>query len=158
VSAAAFRFAEALSVGLPCRVIHGELGPYISRFTLRESPDGGHIYLHFFHRGDADRDLHNHPWPGRSFVLAGGYWEERLRSDGSIARHKFLPGETNILEPDTFHRVDLIEPERGCWTLFSTGPKAQSWGFRDRDTGVFTPWREALQRRGLVPVEKGGAP
>lgn len=36
------------------------------------------IYLHRFHRGDDDAELHNHPWTfSVSFVLAGGYVEER---------------------------------------------------------------------------------
>lgn len=113
------------------------------------------MYLHFFHRDDIDRELHSHPWSGNSVILAGGYREER--------RHRLLNGSwevrTRVLEagahvdigPDTFHRVDLLDPTYGCWTLFTTGPRVESWGFWDRDTDVFTPWREQLARRGLLP-------
>ena len=139
----------ALAEKLPCRVIMGEQGPYLSRYTLRELDDGGHVYLHFFHRGDADLQLHNHPWAGTSLILAGGYREER-RVGQRVEERVYRPGDVSVLEPNTFHRIDLLEPERGCWTLFSIGPRVQSWGFWDRDGGAFTPWREALAARGLA--------
>lgn len=145
---------EQLAAQLPCRVIHGEQGPYLSRYTLAALPSGGHVYLHHFHRSDADRDLHNHPWPGSSIILAGGYNEERREtaSDGSyfIEPRVRFPGDIVTLEPDTFHRVDLLDPVAGCWTLFTTGMRSQSWGFWNRDTGILTPWRDALASRGLL--------
>lgn len=144
----------SLASKLPCRVICGEQGPYLSRYTLRALDDGGMVYLHHFHRGDADRDLHNHPWPGSSLILAGGYREERRVSDGlggfTVEPRVYVEGDVNEIGPDTFHRVDLLNPEAGAWTLFTVGAKAQSWSFWDRDTGILTPWREALSRRGLL--------
>ncbi len=148
-----FELLARFATGLPCRTIHGEEGPYLSRYTLTELAGGGFVYLHFFHRGDVDRELHSHPWSGRSVILAGGYVEERREGEEGAYRvvsRTYRPGETSGLAADTFHRVDLLEPARGCWTLFTTGPKAASWGFWDRDSGVFTPWREALARRGLL--------
>ncbi|MFI5296527.1 MAG: hypothetical protein ACHREM_00395 [Polyangiales bacterium] len=161
-----FSFCESLAATLPCRVITGELGPYLSRYTLREHADGSFDFLHFFHRGDADRELHNHPWAGSSLILAGGYVEERRMPDDSVAVATYAPGSINVLAPDTFHRVDLIDP-RGCWTLFRVGVKQQSWGFWNRDTHVFTPWRDLLRARGRVfydhreekkPLEPGAGP
>lgn len=139
-----------LASSLPCRVICGEHGPYLSRYTLRALDSGGMVYLHHFHRGDADRELHNHPWAGSSIILAGGYVEERRGYGMSIERRTFHVGDTNVLEPDTYHRVDLLDPTAGCWSLFTTGPKVQTWHFWDRATGVLTPWRDALARRGLL--------
>lgn len=141
---ALFQFAETL----PKRTIDHEEGPYLSRYTLAELPDGGHLYLHFFHRSDIDLDLHNHPWPGRSLILTGGYREERREGDRVVER-VYRRGDVNILDADTFHRVDLLTPDLGCWTLFMTGPKEQSWGFWDRTTGAYTGWREAIALRGL---------
>lgn len=143
-------FLSALSGLLPGRAISHENGPYLSRFTLTETDTGGHVYLHFFHRSDADLELHNHPWAGTSLILTGGYREER-RFRGGIETRIFRPGDVNVLMPDTFHRVDLLDPAAGCWTLFVTGQRVQDWGFWDRYTDVFTPWKEALRKRGLLP-------
>lgn len=141
---------EDIAAKLPVRVIMGEQGPYL--YTLRENDDGSHVYLHFFHRGDADRELHNHPWAGRSTILWGSYREERrvLNDDHDwvVVDKVYEPGDKNDIQPRTFHRVDLLTA--GVWTLFETGQKVQSWHFWDRDTGVYTPWREALARRGLL--------
>lgn len=152
----AFDYCKALAADLPRRDIPNEHGIYLSRYTVRDLHIGGAIYLHHFHASDADSDLHNHPWPGSSLILAGGYREERRVPWGegveAIEQRVYLPGDTNILAPDTFHRVDLLDPANGCWTLFTTGAKVQSWHFWDRDTGILTPWREALARRGITPT------
>ena len=123
--------ARARSGLLPCRVILGEHGVLLSRYTVRELESGGRLYLHHFHRSDADDDLHNHPWSGSSTILAGGYTEERLHPDGSIRSRTYLPGDSVDLMPNTFHRVDLLDPAAGCWTLFRTSRRVQSWGFID---------------------------
>ncbi len=145
-------FAESiirLSHQLHGRTIHGEHGPYLTRYTVSDLPLGDHIYLHRFHRSDADRDLHSHPWGGSSLILRGGYSEER-RVDGGpeINRRSFRASDVNILTPDTFHRVDLLDGE--SWSLFTTTSRCADWSFWDRDTGIETPWREALARRGLL--------
>ena len=107
------------------------------------------LYLHHFHRSDADLELHNHPWRWAvSLVLAGGYSEERRVEDGDgwrVARRRLGPWRLNFLTADTFHRVDLLE--RDAWTIFLVGPKAQGWGFWDRETGEYTPWREFIARQ-----------
>jgi hypothetical protein len=141
---------ERIAATLPKRVIVGERGPYLERYTLRELQDGSMVYLHHFVRGDEDRELHSHPWSGRSTILVGGYREERRLSDGSVFSYDLKPGMTNTLLPDTFHRVDLYDET--CWTLFEVTARCQSWGFWNRETGCFTPWREYLVARGL-PVD-----
>jgi hypothetical protein len=143
---------QALADTLPSRTFIGaDEGPYLTRYILCKLPDRRQVNLHFFHRSDEDVQLHNHPWPGRSLILTGGYVEERL-VDGEIRAKTFLPGDVSELRPDTFHRVDLLEPEKGCWTLFTLGPKEQTWGFLERDLNTFTPWREFIAAKGLVPV------
>ena len=156
------------------RVIFDREGesPYLSRFYLRgrprmldgsepfdESgapkkaaifPDGVAVYLHRFHRSDSDGALHNHPWKwARSLVLAGGYIEERRAKDWrsppwhSVERRVIRPFSWNKIDATDFHRVDLIESD--CWSLFIAGPKTgESWGFWDRWTGKFLPWREFI--------------
>lgn len=148
----AARLAE-LASGLDRRDIPNEHGVYLTRWLVRELEDGGRVYLHHFQQSDATEELHNHPWSGFSVILAGGYLEERLLPDGRIARRAVLPGDENELAAETFHRVDLLTPTLGCWTLFGVGAKVQSWGFLDRETHEFTPWRMALARRRIVPTE-----
>jgi len=106
-------------------------------------PDGKiGLYLHRFHRGDDDGALHNHPWEWAvSFVLLGGYWEER-RVGNRVVRHEVRPGTLNFISASDFHRVDLRDGE--AWTLFMVGPKSQGWGFWDRVTGQYMPWRQFI--------------
>lgn len=56
--------------------------PYLTRcYLLGKDWTWGNIYLHHFHSSDQGDELHNHPWSwGLSFVLAGGYYEERVRN------------------------------------------------------------------------------
>ena len=106
-------------------------------------PDYGFgLYLHKFHRGDNDRALHGHPWQwALSFVIAGGYLEERRIGRRVVARG-VPPLSFNWISHDDFHRVDLVEDD--AWTLFLVGPRVSSWSFWDRETGQETPWREFL--------------
>jgi hypothetical protein len=136
----------------------------------RDDPFG--VVLHHFQSSDADHELHNHPWDwGVAIILTGGYREERrfhakaaplpfdmelptalLRELANlryvVRRRWFMPGSVNILFANTFHRVDLADEKAGCWTLFIHGKRIQSWGFWNRYTDKFTPWREFVSRRG----------
>lgn len=154
----------------PPRIIYDHAGdgsPYLSRYYLRGNysmtdgsspydehgnpktnaiaPKGIGIYLHRFHRGDNDMELHNHPWKWSfSIILVGGYIEERRVGD-RVIRRVLRAGRFNWIGSDDFHRVDLLDGD--AWTLFVAGPKFGSWGFWDRFTKVFTPWREFLAKR-----------
>lgn len=151
-----------ISRHLPLRVIAAEEGDYLHRFYVcgpapHNFPPGVRVvlgrlpvtvFLHRFVRSDRDRELHNHPWDRAwSLVLAGGYVEERRHGD-EVRTHVVRPWSWNKLLANTFHRVDLIEND--CWTIFVTGDRVQDWGFWDRDTGGYTPWREYLRQRGLL--------
>lgn len=110
------------------------------------------VFLHRFLRSDGDLELHNHPWDrSLSFILAGGYREERRRRvllDGReldvVEQRVVRPFRFNRIDADDFHRVDLLEDD--AWTVFITGPKVKSWGFWDRFTGEYIDWREHLRR------------
>lgn len=122
-------------VHAPGRTITDDGGdPYLSRFYVTPDADWWRnrlpgVFLHYFHRGDNDRELHNHPWEwGFSFILTGGYHEDRLdRTTTEVVRKKVLPGDINRIDHFTFHRVDMLHPERGCWTIFVTGPGLKIW-------------------------------
>lgn len=139
---------EWLAAELPRYSIGKGSDVYLDRYDLLDTPWFA-VVLHCFRRGDADPELHNHPWRwALSMVLSGGYSEERVIR-GSVYRRTVRPGRLNLIWADTYHRVDLLEGE--CWTLFVTGSKSQSWGFKDRWTGRVTPWREFVAAREARP-------
>jgi hypothetical protein len=142
------------------RTFETEGSPYLSRFyLLRKSkpkpeadddePDRPFsVYLHYFHRGDEDHELHNHPW-GWSFsiILTNGYLEERW-TGREIVKRVLRPGSLNILRFNDFHRVDLRDPSKGAWTLFFAGKRVQDWGFWHPTIHTeYMPWREFIKER-----------
>lgn len=139
---------ESIVEKLPSRTISTNGNPYLTRWYLwpegpRDIEDEGSdlpfaMFLHKFHRGDADRDQHNHPWDlSVAIVLAGGYREERGEETRVV-----LPGTVNVIRGDDFHRVDLLNPTLGSWSLFVAGRKTGGWGFRDKVTGAFIPQKD----------------
>jgi hypothetical protein len=127
--------------------------PYLRRFyitskTDKERPFG--LYLHYFHRGDEDRELHNHPWKkSYSLILTGGYDEERALADG-IAIRSLRTGRINVIRDTDFHRI-MLNKSYGAhtWTLFMSGariPKTpegyKDWGFWNRETDKYIPHQE----------------
>ena len=145
------RLCEAVAGRCRVRVIEGLDGsPFLSKYLLAgRATDGWRLCLHQFHRGDEDPEPHNHPWWCASLIVVGGYREERLRADGAVVATELRPGSVNVIGLDAFHRVDLLDGE--CWTLFLSAPRAQRWGFVDRATRSFVPWREFIARKGMVP-------
>ena len=144
---------KKLIVGLKSRTIETDGRPYLTRFYVwpgkpRTNDDEDSatsklpfaIFVHFFHRGDSDRELHNHPWKTSvSLILSGGYVEEREEGLRTLR-----PGMINVIRGTDFHRVELLKPDQGCWTIFIAGRKASDWGFKARGSNVFVPWREYI--------------
>lgn len=150
---------------IPCKVIANDEGdPYLLRVYLTPDADWWRrwlpgVYLHHFYRSDADRELHNHPWEwALAFILRGGYVEEYQQQDSWlgvrlgkpwIEKRTFRPGSLNVITPRTFHRVELLDPDRGAWSLFVAGPRYRDWGFISRDGSLFETYdqREARLAR-----------
>jgi len=117
------------------------------------------FFLHHFFRGDADEAVHNHPWSwSASLILTGGYREDRWDPEQkALGTRYFFPGDVNVIRRDDFHRVTLLTPERGCWTLFlATGRVEEKsdhdWGFLDPETEQYTPWGPWVARRRAQPT------
>jgi hypothetical protein len=135
-----------------------EGNPYLTRyFFFGKERALFNIFLHRFQASDRDKSpdngsllLHSHPWRASvMLILAGGYVEERRQPDDTVMPHTFTPGSINYLNDYHFHRVDLLEQDG--WSLFITGPRRSyksSWGFWDRQTKVYTGFREMLDRMG----------
>lgn len=120
------------------------------------------VFLHHFQSDDATLDFHNHPYEdSNAYILAGGYFEERayfaIKGKPSLTNFltsawmRFSAGSRNKIRPWTFHRVELIDKKRGCWTIFVAGKKIQPWGFWNRNTGEFRVWTG--KPAGLPPPE-----
>lgn len=103
------------------------------------------LFLHHFHQGDMDRHPHNHPWKlSFSYILLGGYVEYRGR-DGKDVR-TLLPGSVNVIGRNTYHRVELLDPVGGCWSLFAHAERIGDWGFWVNGLG-HTPKDEYIANR-----------
>lgn len=150
------RKLEAVTEKLHSYTISTGGNPYLTRWYLwpegpRDVNDEGSdlpfaMFLHKFHRGDADRDQHNHPWDlSVAIILAGGYQEDRGNETRVV-----LPGTVNVIRKDDFHRVDLLDPTMGSWSLFVAGRKTGGWGFRDKTTGAFIPQKDYLAAKGMT--------
>ena len=110
---------------------------YLTRWVLwgKRFGDGCKVFLHWFHRGDAEPYDHDHPWPFWSLILWGGYYEWT----GHV---RIWYGPLSLLRrpANWHHRVELPEGHK-CWTLVWTGPKERSWGFHCPG-GKWIPWRQ----------------
>ena len=133
--------------------------PYMNRYWVARFGDGGlndegervpwiALRVHWIRSGDDGRDYHDHPWNFVSWILRGGYHEERpvtaaggvmgtgaeeYRADpaGPYARHTYLAGDVLFRKATNWHRLRLPGEYRdtGTWTLVLTFPVAQKWGF-----------------------------
>ncbi len=110
-----------------------------------------HIRLHWIKRRVHDRDLHNHPFPYRTFILAGWYTEEYRYG---MSTGPYTPyGDATHVKGDTttgafgyFHRISRV-PDDGVWTLFCMNGDSGKWGF-DVD-GRFVESREYFETYGV---------
>jgi hypothetical protein len=84
------------------------------------------VFLHKFHKGDPG-DVHNHPWPYFTLILAGGYYEWVLSGNCEIRKWR-RPGHFRFCSANSYHRIEL-KPDVTPWTLFMPGPQRQEWGF-----------------------------
>ena len=128
--------------------IAGQL--YMRRWRLVHTRWFG-IRVHQIVRSD-NRDVHDHPFAFVSFILRGGYYENRpvhTRAflEWRIAYRKELepgdldttarwcgPGTLVFRRARDLHRLDLKceqggGDERPCWTLVFRGPTEHDWGF-----------------------------
>lgn len=116
---------------------------YLNRWGLSHDRIGG-ILLHAMEAPDPGVDLHDHPWWFVSFVLWGGYTEQRslVREAPMLAQiaERFGPSALRGVEVkrrplsmrsmrlDECHTITTLH-RRTCWTLVIKGPRRRSWGF-----------------------------
>lgn len=136
---------------LPSITISKDGLAYLTRyFVFLKDRVVGNIFIHHFHRSDMDVGsdgqglLHNHPFDWSfSLVLSGGYIEERKQLDGKVIKKVIKPWSFNFINKRVYHRVDLLNEQQGCWSIFFTGSrKNNSWEFWDRATDQYIPWNK----------------
>lgn len=95
-------------------------------------------------------------------------WLTRWKNENPLVRHysdsgltvatrTMLPGMINVIGQNTFHKVTSLR-RKSVWTLFVTGRKASSWGFKNPRTGVFEHWREHHARQRLASLVRNPNP
>lgn len=99
------------------------------------------IRLHHILEPDDARDLHDHPWNARTFVLLGGYTE--VRENGSpIVRWS---GDTALLRYGEYHRIIDVDRYLGALTLFVVYRERGPWGFLVNGRKV--PWHQYPEKQ-----------
>jgi len=116
--------------------------PYLERYYLflkdrKRFPFN--VFLHKFLKGDP-ADVHDHPWPYATLILAGGYyeWIPQFDAQGRVSceiRKWRGPGHFRICGANSYHRIEL-KPGVTAWSLFMPGPQRQEWGFRYNNAWV----------------------
>jgi hypothetical protein len=91
------------------------------------------VFLHKFHKGDPG-DVHDHPWPYFTLILAGGYYEWILSGNCEIRKWR-APGHFRFCSATSYHRIELKEGVTP-WTLFIPGPHKREWGFLVKDKWI----------------------
>lgn len=99
------------------------------------------VRVHHILRSDAGRDPHDHPWPFVTIVLRGGYWEHRFDAFGSFTGRKWHgPGSVLFRRARDLHLLEL-PTGKTAWTLFITGRKQQTWGFKPEGAPKIPHWQ-----------------
>lgn len=120
-------------------ILDGDL--YLSRLNLIATPWFS-VKLHWIHRPDPDRDLHDHPWLFVALVLRGSYWEYESKDPANTPGKLRLIKWFNFKNTKTGHRIS--QTVGNVLTLVVTGPKdrEKDWGFYDAETLEYKHWRE----------------
>ena len=122
---------------------------YLTRVHLTPMTRWGRLYLHIFHRGDADRDPHDHPFDFWTFSLTS-YWEMVMDDEGELEAQKVRRWRWTKREATHAHRVvgPVTRFKRNTWrdgvsnrvhevtlgrrwfiTIVWRGPTFRRWGF-----------------------------
>jgi hypothetical protein len=128
-----------------------ESPPYLLRWFLIPRNRIFNIYLHEFHRSDADFALHDHPWANISWLLSNEYTEHTIAAGGVHHREIRKVGDVVFRRATAAHRIELHAGV--CRSLFITGPKLRTWGFHCPKGWV--PWRQFVDSSDSGRIGKG---
>jgi len=135
------------------QVVYGKEGehetPYLTRWKI------GRLRFHIFHRGDADPDLHDHPWRFWTFPLTP-YVEQtqkgyqvvdafRLHFRPASHAHRVVARVTTDGGPCSKYVTPVLS-DKPIYTIVWVGKKERDWGFHveGRRGTRWIPWREYI--------------
>jgi quercetin dioxygenase-like cupin family protein len=99
------------------------------------------VYIHRIFKSDEDANEHSHPWNFLSFILKGGYIEQR-NGKGKI----MTPGNYMMMGVNEYHKITVIKPTT---TLVITGPRICNWGYKTEHGHVNSAIYRLNKRYGL---------
>lgn len=114
---------------------------YLTRWRLVQTPWFG-FYLHRMDGPDPRPTLHDHPWPFVSFILRGGYWEDRL-DPHELQTHKRRVRFVNVMPIFGAHSIRHLL-RTPTWTFLVVGRRRRMWGYLEKfsldDSWLWTPF------------------
>lgn len=99
---------------------------YLERLRIIETPLAS-IYLHRLGTPDSRPTLHDHPWSFVSFIVRGGYVEQRLNLHTRKPERKHRRW-VNIMRRDDAHYIESLD-RTPTWTLLLVGRRRRTWGY-----------------------------
>ena len=125
--------------------------PYLTRIVI------GRLRFHKFHRGDADPDMHDHPWSFWTFPLTS-YVEQTPMGFFAVKRfqwhfrpatyaHRVLGPVSEVIANSWPWPTKVLRPpleQKPIYTIVWMGEKERDWGFfvRKDECLTWVPWRE----------------
>ena len=123
--------------------------PFLTRIKL--TPFGrykGGLYFHKFHRPDADRHLHDHPFDFWTFPLTS-YLEDVVGEDGVIVTKLVRAFRLHRRPAEHIHKIigHARDRKRPTYSIVWRGRKRREWGFHTESGWVhwkaYRRWVEA---------------
>lgn len=126
----------------------GEL--HFRRYRLLATP-WFNVYIHEIRQSDMDAHFHDHPWPFKSRILKGSYYEESLNNGlMSHVRHmNFFEGDIVEHLATDYHKITLLTPV--VWTLVITSGRERVWGYHTSQGWIDHKAYRQLKRAGQLP-------
>lgn len=117
---------------------------YITRLHIIKTPWFA-VCLHWINKPDEEPFLHDHPVSFLSFIIRGGYVENRNGLIKTRNWFNFIRASVNDV-----HRIDLVKPN--TVTLCFMGPKVREWGFHipstlHRDKLFWVLWKDYYDKK-----------
>lgn len=99
---------------------------YLTRWRLVQTPLFA-LYLHRMDGPDPRPTLHDHPWPFVSFILRGGYWEDRLNAHTLVTKKRRVRW-INRMPVYGAHSIRTLL-RTPTWTFLVVGRRVRTWGY-----------------------------